>query len=404
MNIVILGGGISGLSAAWYARKKYPTAKIRLLEKNNRLGGVIETVKESGFIFEKGPRTFQLGKCPHILELIDEVGLQNELLFSGKNGSTRYLYEKGKLRSMASFLPTLLPALLREAFVPRAHLEDESIYDFAARRFSPKIAESFFDPMTLGIYSGDIRKLSVKSCFPKFVEWEREKGSCFRGALSSFWRKNKDSGVLFTLKGGMERLIEGLAKKINVDICLQCEVEAVEKIGVFAGGKSFDADLIFSALPGSVISTLAGVPFDAKEASLWVANFCYAKNVLPKKGFGYLVPSKEKESLLGVIWDSSIFPEQNGAGKTCLTAMMREGTVELLKKILSRHLSIDQEPLVASSYTAEKAIPQFEVGYSVRLAHFKEQIQKKIPHLCLLGNYLRSPSVESCIAIAKESV
>jgi len=393
MKIVILGGGISGLSAAWYARKKYPEAKVTLLEKTHRLGGAIQTAKEGGFLFEKGPRTFQLGKCPCLLSLIQEVGLENELIFSDPSASIRYLWQRGRLRSMNSFLPKLFFSLLRESFVPQSTLNDESIYDFASRRFNKKIAEDFFDPMTLGIYAGDIRKLSMKSCFPKFVEWEKEKGSCFRGVVSSLFQKSNSKSGLFTLRGGMETLIETLAQKADIRIELQCEVEAIEKTGVFAG-----------ALPGSVISSIVDVSFGVKEASLAVANFCYSDHVLPKKGFGYLVPSKEKEDLLGMIWDSSIFPEQNGPKKTCITAMMREGSIDLLKQTLARHLGLRCEPTITSCYVAQGAIPQFEVGYSQRLSHFKQEIQKKIPNLSLLGNYLQSPSVESCISLSKHVV
>lgn len=401
MKIVILGGGISGLSAAWHAQKKYPSAKITLLEKTNRLGGVIQTSKEAGFLFERGPRTFQLGKCPDLLEIIRAVGLEDQLIFSDKSASTRYLWERGQLRSIGSFLPGLFFSLCKEAWVSKSLKEDESIYDFAARRFSPKIAETLFDPMTLGIYGGDIRELSIKSCFPRFFDWEKEKGSCFRGMLPSFFKKSNTPKGLFSLKNGMGSLIEALAKKLNVEIALQSEVEAIEKTGVFAGGKTFDADLVLSALSGPLIASLTDLSFNLAQRSLWVFNFCYSGNVLPKKGFGYLVPTKEKEILLGMIWDSSIFPNQNGPNKTCITAMMREGNIDSLKEAIFRHLSIDAEPAHVSSYLASNAIPQFDVGYFKRLDRFKAEVQKKFPNLRLLGNYLQSPSVESCISIAK---
>lgn len=403
MKIVILGGGISGLSAAWALQKKYPSAKMTLLEKSDRLGGAIQTVKQAGFLFERGPRTFQAGKCPSLLNLIQELGLSHELIFSDKGASARYLWERGRLRPIGSFIPMLFFSAIKEAFVAPSILEDESIYDFASRRFNPKIAETLFDPMTLGIYSGDIRKLSIKSCFPLLFHWEKEKGSCFQGFLFSLLSQKKSRG-LFTLKEGLGSLIEALAKKLKLEILLRSEVEAIESRGVFAAGRSFSADLIVSALPGSILSSLANVPFILKEAPLWVANFCYSKNILSKKGFGYLVPSKEKEDLLGVIWDSSIFPQQNGPSKTCLTAMARSGNLESLKKALVKHLALSQEPDFVSLHHVERAVPQFEVGYSAHLAQFKEQIQKKFSHLVLLGNYLQNPSIESCIYTAEQAL
>ena len=346
MNVLILGGGITGLSAAWYLSKKDPTAKITLLEKSNRLGGWIQTSHEGGFLFEKGPRTFLLGRSPHLLSLLNDLKL--EILPAAPQ--KRYIYHRGKLRSFGSFLPTLVPYLLRELFIAPSTAPDESIYDFAARRFSPKIAETFFDPMTLGIYGGDIRKLSLRTCFPALYKWEREKGSIVRGLLSA----PKRAKGLFTLKNGMETLIHTLQKQLPIDIVFNCPVESIDEHTVQAGGKIWHADKIISALPP---------PFPAK--SLWVVNLAFSGDILSKKGFGYLVPSQEKQSLLGVVFDSSIFPQQSSRGETRLTAMIRSEEPEPLRAALSAlnaHLGIKDAPIYSSAFLAQNAIPQFEVG------------------------------------------
>lgn len=344
MKVLILGGGITGLSTAWYLKKRHPKAEITLLEKENRLGGWIKTGRENGFLFEKGPRTFQIGRSPHLLNLIQELGL--EVITSGPQ--KRYLWHRGRLRSLGSFIPTLIPFLIREAFVPPATCTDESIYDFAARRFSPKIAETLFDPLTLGIYGGDIRKLSICSCFPALFHWERDKGSIVRGLFSS---PKKPKG-LFTLLHGMETLIDALQKQLSIEIVLNCKVQSIEENRVLAGGKIWHADRILSALPP---------PLPTK--SLWVVNLVY-EGVLPKKGYGYLVPTQEKESLLGVIFDSSIFPQQNLKGEICLTAMVRAEEKQPLQAALNaleRHLGL-YYPIYSSLFFAHNAIPQFEVG------------------------------------------
>lgn len=346
MKYLILGGGITGLSAAWYLSRKVPEAHITLLEKENRLGGWIKTCREGGFLFEKGPRTFQLGRSPQLLQLIQELKL--EIITSAPQ--KRYLYSNGRLRSLGSFIPSLIPYLLREPFISSSTADDESIYDFAARRFSPKIAETFFDPLTLGIYGGDIRKLSVRSCFPALFNWERTKGSVLRGLFSS----PKKAKGLFTLPGGMQTLIHELQKQLPIDIVLNCKVETIRQNEVIAGGKTWQADRIFSALP---------LPFPSK--SLWIVNLAYEGDILPKKGYGYLVPTKEKESLLGAIFDSSIFPQQNIGNETRLTAMLRAEEKEPLKaalQTLERHLGITAQPIYSSTFYAQNAIPQFEVG------------------------------------------
>src|SRR3990167_8169961 len=107
MSTLILGGGISALSAAHVLLKKDPKRKITLLEKQNQLGGWIQTRKEAGFLFEQGPRTFQRNSCRSLLDLIREVGLEDELIFS--DPGKRYLWHQGRLHSIASFVPSLIP-------------------------------------------------------------------------------------------------------------------------------------------------------------------------------------------------------------------------------------------------------------------------------------------------------
>jgi oxygen-dependent protoporphyrinogen oxidase len=347
-RFLILGGGITGLSAAWFLQKKYPNAHITLLEKEDRLGGWIRTSFENGFLFEKGPRTFQKARSPHLLNLIQELGL--ETLSSDPVAAKRFLLYRGRLCTPGSFLFRFFPDLIRELFVPSSSSVDESIYDFASRRFSHRVAETLFDPLTLGIYGGDIRKLSIRSCFPAFYKWEKEKGSVLRGLFSS----PKQEKGLFTLKNGMQSLIQELQKRLRIDFVLNCPVEEIKEKEVIAGGKVWRADRVINALPP---------PFPTR--SLWVVNLGYTSHILPRKAFGYLVPTQERESVLGVIFDSAIFPEQNKGDQTRLTVMVRPEENEPLKVVLDalkRHLQLFATPSYTSVFLAQNAIPQFEVG------------------------------------------
>lgn len=370
MKVLVLGGGISGLSAAWALSRKFPNAQITLLEKSSRLGGVIETKREGEFLYELGPRTFAFHRSKSLLQLIQEVGLEKELIFS--KGGKRYLYQQGRLQTIPIF--SLLPRLL---FCRKSDQEDESIYEFAKRNFNRKIAETLFDPLTLGIYAGDIRKLSMRSCFPKF--WE---GAFFSGMKT---------GGLFTLRRGMGSLIEELQKQLPVEFVFNTTVESIGAQFVAANGKIWEADQIVSTLPAAAIGSLLGEHFTTQ--SLWVVNLLFKEKVLKKKGYGYLIPTREKEALLGMVWDSSIFPELNQG--TVLTALIRPETEDPIAAALDairRHLRIDAIP-ETRSYFASNAIPQFEVGYWQKIAQFEERHQS----LILLGNYFQSPSVDTCI-------
>ena len=201
----------------------------------------------------------------------------------------------------------------------------------------------------------------------------------------------------------MGSLIEEMQKKIAVELVTCCPIEAIRKEGVAAGGKFWKADWIVSALPGPVIGRLTGRWIDFPAASMWVIHLGFSERLLAKKGFGYLVPTKEKEPLLGMIWDSSIFPEK---GRTRLTAMTRAFGDALWAKetafdSLRRHLGIFAIPLFIEAHLAEEAIPQFEVGYAKRLARFQSELKEAIPSLTLIGNYIGGASVDACVRTAR---
>ncbi len=401
MDVVILGGGISGLSAAWFYHKKHPHHRITLLEKSSRLGGWIETVSGEGFSFEKGPRTLSCSRSPKLLELIHELGLQPNLFFSSPEAKRRFLWKGGKLRSLQSFWPSLLWAGFKEAFLtPAQNLEDESIYEFASRRFGSKIADDFFDPLTLGIYAGDIRKLSIRSCFPSLWLAERKHGSVVR---SFFKKKKKGPSGLFTLEGGLSALIEKLEKILPIQIVKECEVLAISPKILTSQG-IFPADQILSALPAHEISRLTQIPLQIPYRSIWVVHMGFSTPVLPKKGFGYLVPTKEKENLLGMVWDSSIFAPEK---RTRLTAMIREEAKNPLDDALSaleHHLNILQTPEYISSHLASHAVPQCEVGHEAKIFQFERLVREHFPHLSLTGNYLEGTSLEACVARSSKIV
>ncbi|MBS0625643.1 MAG: protoporphyrinogen oxidase [Verrucomicrobia bacterium] len=380
VKTAILGGGISGLSAAWYLLKKEPQANIVLYEKGPRLGGWIETNTSRGFTFERGPRTLARSRSPYLLQLIDELGLKT----ISSSGGKRYLWRQGKLRPIGSYWPSMLCAIARDLFAKRSQQDDESIASFASRRFGKRAAELFFDPMTLGVYAGDIHRLSIRSCFPTLWDWEQKEGSLFRG-----WHKRKKGPAgLFTLEGGLERLISELKRQLPIKIVTNFEVHSLDDLA---------ADRIISALPAYEISRLTNIPLDLPYRSLWVVHLGFTKKHLKQKGFGYLVPSTENQPLLGMVWDSDLFGEEE---TTRLTAMIRAESADPIRTALDalqKHLEIKIAPDFIEARLAKNAIPQFEVGHAEKIAHFEKQVQIKFPHLSLAGNYFSGASLEACV-------
>ncbi len=394
MKCLILGGGISGLSAAWFCRKKYPDAEITLLEKQERLGGYMATKSQGSFRFEMGPRTFQRARSPELISLIRELGLDSDLVFSDPTASARYLWIRGHLRKMGSLWPQVVRALAQDVVMPRGMREEESIYEFARRRFGQKAAEVFFDPLAKGVFGGDIRKLSLPACFPSLHQLEVTKRSIFLGLLS----QPKQPGGLFTLRRGMVQLIEAL-RRGPTTIHSDCSVEAILPGHVVAGGRKWVADRIICALPGKESAKLTRVPLALRNEKISVVNLGYeGKTTL--KGYGYLVPSSENEELLGQIWDSAVFP---GSEHTCFTSMVRSASPETAAlSAMRRHLGETREPLTIWSQEAE--IPQYDVGHAEKINQFASAIRARFPGLELVGNYLSGPSVEACISRSKSKI
>ncbi len=277
----------------FFLRQKHPRAEIVLFEKENRLGGCIETKETKGFSFELGPRTFQLSRCPCLLQLIDDLYLRAELIFSDPEANKRYLWHQDELRSISSFWPQLIFAGLRDLCMPKAPLKEESIAAFAQRRFGKEAAELFFDSMAKGVFAGDMQTLSLDACFPSLREWEQQYRSLVKAAFS---QKKKQTG-LFTLRSGMSRLIEALAS-ISIDIHTGHAVQEIRSDGIIAQNRFWPADAIISALPGNEIARLCGIDLSLRNESLCVVNLGYEEEILPKKGMDISFLALQKKRFL----------------------------------------------------------------------------------------------------------
>ncbi len=403
-HICILGAGISGLSLAWQLTKNNQSTPIIILERTGRAGGWIHTDR-GNFQFERGPRTFRVGQHSCFLELSKELGIDKQLIVSDKAAKKRYIVRNGQLKKIPVHL--MLPALLSEWRVPPSETE-ETIFDFAVRRFSPKIASLFFDPMTLGIYAGDIHELSMSACFPAVKKWELQYGSIAKALLKK--KKSKTSMVSF--EDGAQTLVDALAVRLPIRynqevVQLKYSEQGVE---VITAADSFVASHLYTSLSPPVMAALFE-PLDAEIAALFgqikmrgitVVNVGYLDQPLPVKGFGYLVPTQEKEEILGVVFDSDIFPVQP---YTRLTVMVKEGVADPARAALDalkKHLHLSRAPDVIHVNHAAGAIPQYRLGHQALIGTLEKKLSQRFPRITLLGNYLRGASVEDCLTLAKE--
>src|SRR3990167_4957298 len=319
-RILILGAGISGLATAFFLTKQGYDCQV--LEKEKGPGGCIQTEEKEGVFLEKGPRVFQASRSESLLALIHELELSPFLVFSKKK-LPRFLFTKGSFKKMppsffqlffSKFYRPLLYALCTEWRVPPL-IEDETIWEFGCRRFSRPFTEQFLDPMVLGIYAGDCKKLSVLSFFSVFKERERQFGCITYGFVRSLFSKKKKRGGLFSLQGGMGVLIQKLAQELSEKIFYEQEVISLQKkdgqFFVQTNQREFIAEEVVLALQAPRAACL--LQSIAEQAALSLSTIpmqtvtsinVVIQEPLPIKGFGYLVPSKEKEPVLGVLFDS----------------------------------------------------------------------------------------------------
>lgn len=410
-RILVLGGGISGLSIA-YELCRYSECDVQVLEKAPHAGGWLSSEEVGGFFFERGPRTFKTSRCGPLLELISDLGLQDQIISADRSAQKRYLWIDGRLSAFPKPILNLsvLSALIKELWVaPRAG--DESIWDFANRRFNRTVAERLFDPLVLGVYGGDLKELSIQSCFPFFKRLEEEHGSVLKGLL--FGKKRKQpapiQASLFSLKGGCQQLIDTLVQALGSLLHLDEEVLEIGANEVRTTRGTYSADLIISALPPQVMASLCKGEMAELFSSIPMKNLHLVHlgytDVNPKwRGFGYLIPSSEKQKAMGAIFDSMVFPQHNRReGEVRLTYMIRDGgesneeAAKIALDAAKRHLQVTQKPDFLEVRSALNAIPQYLVGHRQRVEKLRRLVTEERPSWCLIGNYLTGASVSDCV-------
>jgi oxygen-dependent protoporphyrinogen oxidase len=450
-KIVIIGAGISGLALGLELKKLgCRDAELTILEREQRPGGYLHTLQVAGMLFEQGPRSFRPeGNGRATLELVEELGLQEQLLFAAPEAYQRYIYTDKKLRPVPTswstfwhspYRPMLLKALWRDLWTSRrnAHDSEESILEFAERRLGKDSAEQLFDPMVSGIYGGDIGKLSMKACFPALYDWEQQHGSLWRGAL--FGRRQQPTHAsplvksaieqgLFTFKPGAETLAQAMADKLRPSLRLGCAVNSIDGRGKQAvialeTGEKLSADALFLALPPHRLAPLlrtyhpeiAALCEQIPAATLGIVSLGYRASLLKKQGFGYLIPSGEGKPILGVVWDSSAFPQQNSSpNETRLTVMLGgrhfpnvaqsspDELIALAREGIADQMGLVAEPDVACAKIATEAIPQYHVGHCTVVEQLEAALRCFSPSVSILGNGFHGIAVNDCIYHAKRT-
>ncbi|XP_075464023.1 protoporphyrinogen oxidase [Ascaphus truei] len=465
-TVVVAGGGISGLSACYHLAKNASVSKVILLEGSSRLGGWLHSTRtEDGAIFEHGPRGIRpsgvVGR--NTLCMVTELGLESEVLpVPGDHPASknRYLYVNkslhkmpsglsGVLRTVPPFTKPLFLCGLQDLMAPRGTQQDESIHGFVTRRFGKELADIAIDSVCRGVFAGDCRSLSLRSCFPVLYQAERSRRSVILGMMaggdkgpqlnSELIRRSKEGRwSQWSLRGGMQTLAEALedflrAKGVEIHKdtpIIELERTAGNRWKIKLADGTITADHVFSALPAEALGRLLTTSAEplARElrqisaVSVAVVNLEYDGAVLPVTGFGHLVPSSEDRVLLGIVYDSVPFPQQNrrGSSSTRITVMLggawfrsslgepgsvsSEKLLHLATEAAETQLGAREAPSRAIVTLHKDCIPQYTVGHRERTDRIFSFLREQSLPLSLIGASYEGVSVNDCIYHAKNAV
>ncbi len=465
-RIVIAGGGISGLSAAYYVNKWCQSmeidANIILVEKSNALGGKIRTSRKDGYVIEQGPDSF-LGRKLPIIRLIHELGMESELVGTDPAAKSNYILHDGKLAKMPKGLsygiPTEVGPFIKtglismkgkiraagDLFLPRKReAGDEALGSFISRRLGNEVLDQLVEPLLAGIYAGDTESLSLLSTFPQFSEMEQKYRSLILGMLAQKKAPRKTQAAplpfelppivqksfFLSLRNGLSSLVERLEQELvasGVQIQKGCGVrkvlrEANEYRITLENDQSLAADGVILALPSyESYKLLGGLPeADGLEKTPYVtvANvvFGYQKDALDidLKGSGFVVPRSEGRFITASTWVSSKWPHTAPQDKVLLRGYIGRLGAEApvawsdsqladgVQQELKAIMGIEAQPEFALTTRWNNAMPQYTVGHLERVHNLRVALAKQYPQLLVCGSGYNGVGIPDCIGQGEE--
>ncbi|MFZ3578672.1 protoporphyrinogen oxidase [Virgibacillus sp. DJP39] len=453
-EIVIVGGGITGLSAAYYLQKeikeKHLPYKVKLVEASNRLGGKIQTVQKDGFTIERGPDSFLSRKTPAV-KLAEEVGLTDKLVRNGTGQS--YILVNNKLHKMPSGsymgIPTTarpflfsklfsLKGKLRAGFdyaLPKSKdVPDQSLGAFFRHRFGNELVENLIEPLLSGIYAGDIDDMSLMATFPNFYQVEQEHRSLIKGLQKTLPKpsgsKKKKPGMFYSFQGGLESLVKQIEQKLEADtVTFNAAVDHIEKKDhgyhlLLSNGQVYKADAVIMATPHHTLSKVFSQfdffhEFDNVPATS-VANVAMAfdQSAIKKDidGTGFVVSRNSDFRITACTWTHKKWPNSTPEGSVLIRCyvgrpsdqevvdLSDEEIKGIVLKDLNKTMNITQEPKFSVISRWKNAMPQYTVGHKERIANVRNHMDESLPGVYLAGSSFEGVGIPDCIEQGEKAV
>lgn len=455
-SVAIIGAGITGLTAAFNLKRQ--GLAVTVYEASGRVGGVIQSLRQDGYLAEFGPNTL-LETSPKIAQLIRDAGLQSRRLDPDPKAGARYVVRYGRPIAMPGsplgFFTTELftlkakLAVLREPFIkPRRDGVEESIGQFVVRRFNREFLDHAIDALVAGIYAGDPHKLSVVHAFPKLKALEDHYGSMIKGQIFGARERKrrgevaKDRAPKFSFDEGLQVLPDTLAAQLGEAVKLNTAVTRLTKTATgwtvqtqtASGGARADHDAVIfcGTAPKLAELEIIGAPSTSSasretrnEPSRRSALQAFSEIRYPPVasvvlgfrredvvhdccGFGMLIPKIEGFKILGTIFSSALFPNRAPAGHLTLTTYVggerhpelallpADKLVALVCADLQKLLGVRGQPTFRHVVVYPRAIPQYNVGYG-RFKELMTKLETDAPGLFLAGHYRDGVSLSDSI-------
>ena len=456
-HIVVIGGGISGLAAAYYLKKNAPEPlSVSLLEAGSYWGGKIITHRSDGFVVEGGPDTFVVTK-PWGVKLCEELGLSERLKGTNPHAKKTYILKNERLHELPGGLTMMIPTefgpMLRTGLLtwpakarmgfdfllpPAPNNGDESLGEFVTRRLGRSAYENLIEPLMSGIYAGDGDQLSLQSTFPFLRDLELKHGGLVKGALAlrrqraSKARSNGNRpaptsrSIFLTPITGLAEIVEALVEQLSawdVDMRLDSEVVMIHQTSngysmekqtgeplpadglILAAPPFVSARLIKDFAPG-LSSELGAIEY----VSTATVSLAYRESDLPRPldGYGYVIPRREGRKALACTWTSTKFPHRAPDGYALIRVFIgragqegeipweEAGLLEIARQELALTLGITADPLFEQIYNWEDAMPQYNMGHPQRLQRI-QAVLTDINGLALAGNGYLGIGIPDCI-------
>lgn len=398
-DVIIIGAGISGLSAAHFIKKSAPSSEVMLLEASGRAGGAIQSFHQDGFLAEWGPHGF-LDNAAESREILEDTGLYSEAQQAPLGDFHRYVCHRGRLVQIPQkpnkilFTP-LLPfwgklRMLGDLWI-KPDPKDQSLGQWAGRRFGKSVLP-LVDAAVTGSYSGDFNLLSIDSIMPGLRKLECEHGSVIRALIGKMKEKKgsvkKRLPAMNNFPQGLDRLVEVLVQGKN--IAFDSGVTAINRVNdqwrITTAKEMLAAKNVVMALPVNsglkILSAIKKPPI----AQIPVSRICnvvlgFDASAKVPYGFGYLAPECERRFTLGVLFSSHMFPNRAPEGKVLMEALvggrrhperLELSDQEIISSVcqdIRQLMELPEKPLFAKVLRPASAIPQLEMDHPKMLTY-----------------------------------